>query len=493
MAKTLASTESVKILRTFGKKSDLIFYRLRVTGFIRHFKQTLLLALLLACGSACSTIKSYDSQFKSIYSEYRQGHFDAASEKTEKRSFQKKLKSNDRLLWALEAGKLHHAAGDFEESNHYFEIAEAIIHDFEERAVLSLRAGAARAAAFITNPAAIPYYGTSSDKILINSYKALNYLALGDLEGARVEVRRAYERQQEALAKNRKAIDEVRSENRAFGGAAHDPEFKKAAPVDPALAQAYADFSNPFTTLLSGIVALADRDPARAEVDFNLLASLPRANSFAKTEQQQIEQFLTGRNTIALDRPRVFVIFENGLGPALEEMRIDLVLPDLGYTGFAFPKLDFQPTTVGGLKISATFQQQIISEQIASIDQIVATEFQARLPILIFETISAVVAKEVAAKQLTDEWDGIGLLIGSLYKIAFNRADTRTWKTLDKEFQFAVFDYPPDGIAHFSLVGKNNYELNTSRAVTLPKADFVLVLARSVNQHDLRITTQALR
>jgi len=492
-AKTLATTKSVKILRTFGNKSDLIFHRLSVTGFIRHFNYFSLLLIVLLCGVGCSTIKSHDRQFASIYSDYRQGDFDAAAEKTESRSFQKKLKSNDRLLWAMEAGKLHHAAGDFEESNRYFETAEAIIQDFEERAVFSLRAGAARAAAFVTNPGALPYGGTWSDKILINTYKALNYLALGDLEGARVEVRRAYERQQEAIEQNQKAIEEARADHGSYRGIVDQSEFEKAAPVDPAVAQAYADFSNPFTTLVSGIVALADRDPARAEVDFNLLASLPSANSFVKKEQQQIENYLSGKDPAALDRPRVFVIFENGLGPTREEMRVDLVLPDLGYTGFAFPELVFQPTNVGGIKIATSAQPATISEPVASIDQIVATEFRARLPIMVLETISAIIAKEVAAKQLTDEWDGIGLLIGSLYKLAVNRADTRIWKTLDKEFQFAVFDYPPDRIARFSLVGKSKNELTTSYEVPLPDADFVLVLARSVNQHDLRITTQALR
>src|SRR5690625_3163822 len=392
-SKRVAQTNTVKIFRTFGKNSDLIFHSFRVIRLIRFFKFSFPPLILLVLGSACSTIQSHDNQFNSVFSQYERGNVEAAAAETETRSFQKKLKSNDRLLWAMEAGKLHHAAGDFHQSNRYFEEAEAIIQDFEDRAIVSLRAGAARAGAFLTNPAAIAYRGSSSDKILINTYKALNYLALGDLEGARVETRRAYERQQEAIEKNRKAIEEARSEGEAFRSAMNDPALEKAAPVDPAVAQAYADFANPFTTLLSGIIALADRDPARAEVDFRLLTSLPIPNEFVEEEAERIRIHLSGQNSAAIDRPRVFVIFENGLGPNREEMRVDLLLPDIGYTGFAFPQLEFQPTNVSSLQISTT-DSTIASEQIASIDQIVATEFQTRIPAMVFETIASVVTKE---------------------------------------------------------------------------------------------------
>ncbi len=445
-----------------------------------------------AASSACSTVTTYDNQFRSVYSAYRSGDVEKAIEVVTDKSHRKKLESNDRLLWTMETGKLFHAAGRFEESNRYFERAEAILADYESRAEFTVRGGAAEAGALFTNPAAIPYRGTWTDRIMINTYKALNYLALSDLQAARVEIRRAYERQQEALDQNRKAIREAEKEasesDFSLASIQENPVFENAARIDPTVAQAYADFSNPFTTLLSGLIALADRDPARAEVDFRLLASLPLPNRFIEAEFARIQDYLNGENPSALHRPRVYVLFENGLGPNLQEMRVDLILPDLGYTGFAFPELVSQPSPVSALRAGGHF-----TAEVASMDQIVATEFRARMPGMIARTVSSVIAKEVLAKQLTDDWDLAGLLIGSLYKAVVNRADTRTWKTLGKEFQFAAFDYPADGTLQLALAGYGKNEPLVTREVTLPEGDFVLVLARSVNEHDLRVATSVLR
>ena len=49
-----------------------------------------------------------------------------------------------------------------------------------------------------------------------------------------------------------------------------------------------------------------------------------------------------------------------------------------------------------------------------------------------------------AASQ-ANEWAGVVTAVGtSIYKIAFNTADTRTWEILPKEFQIAQFAMPED-------------------------------------------------
>lgn len=466
-----------------------------MTGSIQKFGLLCLLAAILAGGSACSTVQSYDDQFRSVYSTYRQGEAGAAADAATGDRYEEKFTSNDRLLWTMETAKMLHAANQFEESNRHFERAEEIVRDFEGRAEYNVRAGASQLGSLVTNPAALPYRGTYADRIMINTYKALNYLAQGDLEAARVEIRRSHERQKEALAENEAALEEAKQVGQAKREAvrAVDSALEDAAPVDPAVARAYADFANPFTTLLSGLVALADNDPARAEVDFRLLASLPITNSFVEEEFERIQRFLSGQDPQALAGPRVYVIFENGLGPAKREMRVDLVLPDIGYTGFSFPEVVFQPAEVNALRLAAPAGRALVTEEVASMDQIVATEFRTQMPAMVWRTVSSVLAKEVLAKQLTDEWDAIGLLLGSLYKAVVNRADTRTWKTLGKEFHFASFDYPADGRLRLTLLNHNKNELPATEEVTLPAGDFVLVLARSVNQHDLRVTTRSLR
>lgn len=463
---------------------------------ISKFSRLALLAAIVAAGSACSTVRTYDDRIQPIYSSYQQGKFDLAAQQASKGRNDRRFTSTDRLLWALEAGKLHQAAGDFEKSNLYFDRAEAIVRDFEERPDLNLRAGTAQFGAIVTNPNALPYQGNYADKIMVNTYKALNYIALGDLEAARVEIRRSYERQRQAVNENNAALADAKRQantNRLSPQATYEnPAFQRAALIDPASAQAYADFANPFTTFLSGLIYLADQDPARAEVDFRILASLPLPNTFAQKEFERLQQHLGGEPTP--EQSRVFVIFENGLGPIKQEMRVDLILPNLGYTGFAFPQIVSQPSPVRALGISLPGSSDLLlTQQIASMDQIIATEFQLRMPAMVLRTITSVVAKEVAAKKLTDELGGLGLILGSLYKAVVNRADTRAWRTLGKEFQIGALDFPDQGELTFSLRTRDSSEPIRPQTVTLPEGNLIVVLVQSVNQHDLRITLQALR
>ena len=66
------------------------------------------------------------------------------------------------------------------------------------------------------NDTTSPYIGTQYDGVMANTYKAIDYLALGDNEGARVEFNRAIDRQRRAKAyyaelieKNREAIEKM--------------------------------------------------------------------------------------------------------------------------------------------------------------------------------------------------------------------------------------------------------------------------------------------
>ena len=110
----------------------------------------------------------------------------------------KRSGTGDELMWLYEEGSAKFADSDYKGSIKAFEKAEKTIYDYEHRARISARDGLSETAAFLTTPNALPYKGNYYEKILLNAFKGLDYMALGDMSGARVELRRAYERQKEA-------------------------------------------------------------------------------------------------------------------------------------------------------------------------------------------------------------------------------------------------------------------------------------------------------
>ena len=114
----------------------------------------------------------------------------------------------------------------------------------------------------MVNDNIIPYRGQEYDGIMVNTYKALNFMAEGKMDLARVEFNRALDRQRRAKENFSQEIDKLRSQLEAKD----QNDFSKAnvenPKIDELLTQkypnlhnfeVYPDFVNPFTTYLAGI------------------------------------------------------------------------------------------------------------------------------------------------------------------------------------------------------------------------------------------------
>ena len=90
----------------------------------------------------------------------------------------------DELLRLMHRGLLLHYAGLYEESNEVLQRAEAIIDDRYTKSVsLALLS-------IVTSDRALAWLPSETERLMVNYYGALNYLALGDSEEAAVEARR---------------------------------------------------------------------------------------------------------------------------------------------------------------------------------------------------------------------------------------------------------------------------------------------------------------
>lgn len=101
----------------------------------------------------------------------------------------------DRLLYYMELAVLKHLQGQYEESNKLLDQAEIIAEQLETTSITN------SLAAFVTNPRQGDYAGTDFEKVFINYYKALNYIAMSSeaktrngyldgIENARIESRK---------------------------------------------------------------------------------------------------------------------------------------------------------------------------------------------------------------------------------------------------------------------------------------------------------------
>lgn len=376
----------------------------------------------------------------------------------------------DRVIAHLEWGNIARASNNFEISNLAFQLADEAIDNIDEQPEISVTD---EGLAALTNMNALPYRGTNYDRVMLSTYRALNFMQMGNVDAARVELRKAYQRQVDAVQRNAERIEGAKEaaalakqeskgqERPAYDAdrAREDKRFQEGVTEhysDLDQYQAYADYVNPFSEFLQGIYfmsAAADGDDVeRARKSLQRAAGMVPSNAWLKEDLTMANKVANGDRV----KPITYVIFETGTAPERKQIRIDIPLflltDEIDYVGANFPRLSKNDQYVRSLTVQAssqTRQTQVLSD----IDSIVGQEFKNELPIIITKTLIASGTKALIAyglKEATEDqnpWLAIGTRVATtLYQAATNEADLRTWATLPKQVQYARMTTPQDGV-----------------------------------------------
>ncbi|MDR1498448.1 MAG: hypothetical protein LBS59_08620 [Puniceicoccales bacterium] len=470
-------------------------------------------AVFFACITFFSGCNSRESETTRMMAEWNAGNYEAASKRAARNA--EKAGAGDRLLWQLEWGSGTRTAGNFAESVKAFDAALASISNWDSRPDVSL---STETIAALNNMNSLPYRGGACDRIMLSSYQALNYLALREPEKARVALNLALARQREAVEANAERIEKTKhaatnAQTRRNGydvnRANSDPQFASnfsQTYAETRSLRAYADYVNPFSVWLHGIFFLTNAaDTADIEVAYKSLqraAAMAEGNAAARDDLALAQKMRDGAPLP--NEPLTYVIFETGRAPSRREVRIDIPLffvarAKVPYAGAAFPKLQFYPNNSNTLRIFSEgggFAPVAVTQTLASMDSVIATEFNNALPEITTRTLINAGIKAAISYGINEAVDRAtakknnGAAIGGFiisrvataaYSYSTTQADLRSWRTLPKEFQIARIPTPP----HRTL------RLETNRAsaiVTLSPARINVVHVRASTAPNLIIT-----
>ena len=410
----------------------------------------------MVAGLLATGCKTYQEQNKVIRYWQRGDLTNAVVEAAKTAS--KNANNKDAIIWHLEQGAVLRANGQYEDSNKAFETAQEKMDDYAQKAKVRL---GQETGALLSNQAELDYEGRTYDGIMLNTYMALNYLALGEPDKARPELIRAYQRQQDAVQDNAKRIEKVQDEaaknkdSAAIQRAQNDPGLQSQiqnASTNLNNLKPYAAYVNPFTVYLDGLFFMTDAvdssDVERARKSFERVTDLAPDNRYVKEDLAMVNGLINGRPLA----PTTFVIFETGCAPVRDQVRIDIpiIVTKVSYIGAAFPTLKPQGNYVPSLTVAAD-GKNFGTELVSDMDSVIGLDFKNEMPIVITKTIAATVVKGVAAYAANaaagqqSDWAGLLTQIGTaIYQAAVNIADERTWTTLPKQFQACHFPTPPD-------------------------------------------------
>jgi len=309
------------------------------------------------------------------------------------------------LLWAMQLGTVERIRGDYVKSTDCFDKCEAMLKYYDEQNKLGDAIGST-----VVNDNVVPYKGEDYDGIMINTYKALNFMAEGEMDLARVEFNRALDRQRRAkekfneeIQKLQSEIDEEQEKNAlAKSNVENTKTFELLAQKYPTLHsfEAYPDFVNPFATYMAGVFFSAVGDYSKAIDLLKESYGMVGDNRYVAEDLKAVEEVLSGGGQT---ENVVWVIFENGLGPVKDEFRLDIPLfiatDKVKYVGLALPKLKFRERAHPYIVVEAgdeRYQSCLLSDM----DRVVQTEFSKDFEVIMQRAIISATAKAVAQYAL---------------------------------------------------------------------------------------------
>jgi uncharacterized protein len=345
------------------------------------------------------------------------------------------------LLYWLERGELLRLAGRYEESQQAWMQADAQVQQWENAARTRPDRLLRDAASLLVSDRARAYEGADFEKVMLTARMALNHIALGEWDLARVAVRRTHEREaviarlREQQVARAEEEAEKRGQTRSFRELDGYPVQTIDSPEVNALRNSY---QSAFSHYLAGFLYEALGEPSLAAAGYRQAIELQPGIPL-------LEQSLAGLDTRVFDRDRqrteLLVVIERGTAPARASAQVNLpIFTDAGMllvpvsmpvirpSGFV-PRID--ALTIEGVRAASV-------PTIASVDLMARRQLRDEMPWIMLRSVSRATAKGILQHQAMRRDDtGLAGVLAVIGTVLTEQADERSWRTLPAEISVA--------------------------------------------------------
>jgi len=377
------------------------------TAICSGFPGRIILVLLSLYLGGCAT---YSMQATSMRDNLLTGRTDLA-----RKTAEEKDQNQDDVLASLNKGMLRRMTDDYVGSNQILEVAKQRMESLYGVSVSD-------AAASVTiNDAVRDYKGDRYEQILLHAYMAMNYLQLGELDSARVEMLQADVKMME------------------WGEQPDEDPFVRylAGMIYEALGeddQALVSYRKAWN------VYIATRNEQLLAVPVilkkDLLRLLAAQGLWDECRKLKSEFGLANFKPTELsdDFGELIVILNNGLAPIREESSIMTFSPEVqSNVRIAFPVYKYESTPVNKARLKIS-EKLFDLETVENIDRLARQALDEDMPLVMTRAITRAVVKYQSQKSAQEQHALAGFLL-TVTNLATERADTRSWTTLPQEIQ----------------------------------------------------------
>ncbi len=433
-------------------------------------KQVLLVLTVVALlSSGCSTFRSYKDESLAVVQDINMGNLDHAIV-----TLDKNVPRDKDILYFMEKGEVLRLKKSFSESFTTWMEAEKMVDDSENEAKITLGKVGGWATSLLVNDKSMRYDGQDYEKVLLSTRLALDHISMGNLEGARVQIKKTHEREAIIEELHSKEIQEQEEEAKSKG-ITTTMEDLKGYPVatlnSSEVTQLKNSYQSAFSHYLAGYLYESLGEVGLAAPGYKKAIEINPNVQTIKNDLSGLDQRVAERgHKTYVD---VLFVIENGFAPTVSSMMIPIPAPVVGIVPISFPLLDSDPSAgLLATTIKLPTNNMVTLEKITNIDAMAKKSLRDRLPAIIIRGLFRAAAKG-ASQAAAYKQDHIAGLVVNAINVATESADERTWKTVPSSISIARAKLP---------LGKNKIIVNSSIGPTElevdVKADYAVVPMR---------------
>ncbi len=310
---------------------------------------------------------------------------------------------NDQLLYLMDLGLAYHAAGLWKDAITTFLRADKLA-EIEDYTSISQEVGSV-----ILNDSVKFYKGEYFEKLLINTYLAIDYAMSKQWDDALVESRRVNQK-----------IDRMVAE----GGMAYE--------------------RNGFAKYLAAVLFEARREYNDAFVDYRQLRKWNVRNDYLEVgllrmadklkASQEFGEYAQefGRREFKVNEGQgeLILILEQGRGPIKVPSEVLPIVP-------RFQRRSYNSERA----VIRVGRREAVSAPFFDVESTAIGELDRRIAGIVMKKIGGVVAKEIIANEIYKKNEALGILSWLVLR-GTDQADLRSWSTLPARFHFARLVVP---------------------------------------------------
>jgi len=405
---------------------------------------TIALVLLM---SGCAAFRSYDRELYQTLDRASTGNVDAAI---------RLLESNNRLpdkdlLYYLELGMLQRLAERYPESQKSWAAANQRL---QTQSMLDSVSGlAGTAASYVVNDKLKPYVSHDYEKVMLLTYMAMNYLAQGDYDNARVAIKQTHELEAMIAEQRAKQVAAVEEQARKRGASASFRELN-GYPVEtidnPAVNALKNSYQSALSHYLAGFVYESLGEGSLAAPGYRLANELQPNEPLLEEALRGLDQRLLAATRTEDDgMTDVLFIIATGTAPGIRSghFRMPVFGPRPMLVSVSFPVMQSTDPGRPPMRLLLDDGQTLSVAPLTSIDLMARRSLKDDMPGIMLRASTRAATNATmqyqAQRAASDNHGSAGAVVGlaalalSVGASVMESADDRTWRTLPSDISIA--------------------------------------------------------